>query len=745
MAPGFAGGQNAVVKPATEQRIVDPSDNGTIADGISHPITQADIDANTKWLGCGMATATGKTLTWNSGAKFLPAATDRNINFAGKDYMVNSVGKTIAGVATSLTLAIPASNAGAARWCIYSTGDQRDYVGLQEAIFKANAAPGSELINGQGWRSRELNVPCGKYLINKPLVVNRAIGLHIRAAQRMCVEIDQLSSNTAALVTNGLAYSHVEGVYFNCKGKSTTAACVDLDYDGEGHAGIALQANTFEDNLIGTSTYTFGIGLRIGKSGYMGSENLFLNNHFGGFTRRCIDIEDFNALGNSIIGGNILNCEGYGIYVYRGTVDILNTDFENGSPVTPTPQSGCDIKVMNSANDTINITGVRTESGCFVDSGNGMGLTIRGVLQTPGVYVWAANTGCSVFKGHLVVPPTTSTQYVGGTFVTESASGVTGPSEPKWTYTTVKDGDCTWLYIPLTFANSDGPTTIENIQSIGGSIRVPSNAAYPLTVRNSIFSHGDWLNPNSISPFAYPPYPIIAENNNVFPGGGANNGGPALSYGIASSVSKVIQDYPNESARTAPIVFSSGAGGVLDADSGIGPGRNPLSPTAIYPESILAVLSPTAVNSKLGRKDAFGPNRPGLDQDISAGRGTGTGPSGSIDFWTNAGGPGGATLNKLVKQARIDPLGNLSFTAGRGQHWNTQASNNDLAGKCTAASSKVCVINFSHLYSFAPTCIANDETNATPVKVMPSPASLVISTVSPTSDTFDYVCIGNPN
>src|SRR5262249_52901414 len=146
--------------------------------------------------------------------------------------------------------------------------------------------------------------------------------------------------------------SKVEGFYFNCKGTSTTAACFDLDYDGKARAGIALQANTLEDNLIATSTYTFGIGLRIGNSGYMGSENLFLNNHFSGFISRCVEIHDFNALGNSIIGGNVLNCSGDGIYVLRGTVDIFNTDFENGTPISMKPQRGCDIVVLNSANDT---------------------------------------------------------------------------------------------------------------------------------------------------------------------------------------------------------------------------------------------------------------------------------------------------------------------------------------------------------------------------------------------------------
>jgi hypothetical protein len=560
----------------------------------------------------------------------------------------------------------------------------------------------------------------------------------------MCVEIDQVSNNTSALLTNGLAYSKLEGLYLNCKGSSTTAACFDLDYDGKGRAGIALQGNTFEDNLIATSTYSFRIGLRVGNSGYMGSENLFLNNHFSGFLSQCVNLQDFNSLGNSIIGGNLLNCTGDGIYVYRGTVDIFNTDFENGTPVSATPQSGCDITVMNSANDTINITGGRTESGCFVSSGHGMGLTIRGVLQTPGVYVWAPRTECSVFKGHLVVPPTTSTQYIGGTFTTTSTSGRTGQEEPTWTYATIKDGECSWSYTPLVFVNTDGATIIENVQSIGGSIRVPSNAAYPLTVRNSIFSHADWLNPNLSPPFAYAAYPVIAENNNVYPGGGANNGGPALSYGIASPSSKVIQDYSNESARTGPIIFSSGARGVLDADAGIGPGRNPLNPASIYPEGILAVLSSKSVNVKLGRKDAYGTNQAGQDQDIAAGRSTGVGHSGSIDFWTNSAGPSGSQVNALVQQARIDPFGNFAFTAGRGQHWNTQAGNNDLAGKCTASSAKTCIVRFSHAYSFAPVCVASDETNVSGVRAASTTTSLAISTASPSSDTFNYVCVGNP-
>jgi hypothetical protein len=724
---------------------VNPQDYGTVADGLSHTITQSDIDGHKEWLGCGTAVSSGRNLTWVTGAKFLTALDGSEINFNGADYQVVTVGPPTAGVATTLTLKASAGSAGPKRWCMYSVGDQRDYIGLQEAIFASNAAPGSELSNGQGWKSRQLDVPCGKYQINKPLIINRGIGLNLLATQRMCVEVDQLSPSVGAVITNGLAYSNVQGFEFNCKGSSTTTACFDLDYDGKGEAGIALQANTFSNNVIGTSTYTFGIGLRIGNTGYMGSENLFLNNHFSGFRSRCVDIHDFNSLGNSIVGGNVIDCAGDGIYVYRGTVDILNTDFENGTPISHTPQTGCDIKVMNSANDTINITGGRTESGCFVESGNGMGVTIRGVLQTPVVYAWAANKECSTFKGNLVIPPTTSKQYIGGAFITNSTSGRTGESEPRWAYLTTLDGSCKWIYTPLTFADSDGPTTVENVQSIGGSIRVPPNATYALAVRNSVFSHADWLNPNDVSPFAYPPYPIILENNAVYPGGGANNGGPAASYSIAGPAARLIQDYSNQSERSAPIIFSSGARGVMDADSGIGPGRNPLSSTAMYPEDILAVLSPEVVNTKLGRRDAFGLNHPGRDQDIAAGRSTGAGEGGSINFWTNGSGSNGSTVNTLLKQARIDPVGNFTFTSGKGQHINAAAANNDFGGKCIAKASTECIVKFTHAYSFAPVCTASDENNPRPLKVTPSPASLVIVTAARSSDTFDYVCVGNPN
>jgi hypothetical protein len=89
--------------------------------------------------------------------------------------------------------------------------------------------------------------------------------------------------------------------------------------------------------------------------------------------------------------------------------------------------------------------------------------------------------------------------------------------------------------------------------------------------------------------------------------------------------------------------------------------------------------------------------------------------------------------------------GPFGFSGGKGQHFTTQAANNDHAGTCTAASATTCTVTFTTAYTSAPACVATDATNITTLKVTPSTTSLVITTTSSTSDVFDYVCVGNPN
>jgi hypothetical protein len=108
----------------------------------------------------------------------------------------------------------------------------------------------------------------------------------------------------------------------------------------------------------------------------MCSENLFMNCYFsrGGtipYTGSGLYIRNYNALGNTVIGGNIAQC-GYGIYVHAGSAPtIYGVGFQNytiwgGQPLC---YPGIDIYIENSAGDAYAISGCRSESDNFLKIG----------------------------------------------------------------------------------------------------------------------------------------------------------------------------------------------------------------------------------------------------------------------------------------------------------------------------------------------------------------------------------------
>jgi hypothetical protein len=155
--------------------------------------------------------------------------------------------------------------------------------------------------------------------------------------------------------TNGCGYSHFEGLYLESLGK--TAPVFDLDWDGS-KGGAALQSNTFLDLFFNGG----GIGVELGASGHMGSENIFINCFAMNQAIAGIKTSNFNALQNTVIGGNFQNCN-IGIWVSSGSApNIQAVGFQNSKL--------WDIRVDNSANDTLIAIGCRTESSNFVRLGN---------------------------------------------------------------------------------------------------------------------------------------------------------------------------------------------------------------------------------------------------------------------------------------------------------------------------------------------------------------------------------------
>jgi hypothetical protein len=164
-------------------------------------------------------------------------------------------------------------------------------------------------------------------------------------------------------------------------------------------------------------------GVDIGAGGYMGSENIFINCFWIYSVVAGLKTSNFNALQNTLVGGNLQACN-MGIWVSRGSICVIES-------VGFQLSKQWDIRVDNSANDTINIIGCRTESSNFVQVEN---------------FVHTYILGCSQIE-----------------------AGAPGYF--------LRPGGC--------------PTTVERCVSLNGQINLSADAR--LTVRGSSFGRKDWL------------------------------------------------------------------------------------------------------------------------------------------------------------------------------------------------------------------------------------------------------------
>jgi hypothetical protein len=115
-------------------------------------------------------------------------------------------------------------------------------------------------------------------------------------------------------------------------------------------------------------------GVDIGAGGYMGSENIFINCFWIYCAVAGLKTSNFNALQNTVVGGNFQACN-MGIWVSRGSVcAVESVGFQLSKQ--------WDLRVDNSANDTLNVIGCRTESSNFVQVENFVHAFIFGCSQT---------------------------------------------------------------------------------------------------------------------------------------------------------------------------------------------------------------------------------------------------------------------------------------------------------------------------------------------------------------------------
>ena len=299
------------------------------------------------------------------------------------------MGKT---VTSSSPTSPPSSIINAKTFGAVGDGITDDTAALQAAINAAFVVLGPHDPVSKAAGNQELYIPAGIYKITEPLKLNGTSGAIMRGAGRFTTQIVNATGSNV-FTTNGCQYSKFSDMLLQASG---SGVCFDLDWDGISFC--SAQSNEFNNIFFAGGAY----GLRIGNSGFMGSENVTLDCFFEGQTIAGLSTKNFNALQNTVVGGNFQNCA-IGIWVNVGSVpSIVSVGFQGSGTF--------DIKVDNSANDCVSIIGCRTESPNFakVVAANAFISACNQISATHGTFAavdvaFAEILGCTSIAGQLAL------------------------------------------------------------------------------------------------------------------------------------------------------------------------------------------------------------------------------------------------------------------------------------------------------------------------------------------------------
>lgn len=321
-------------------------------------------------------------------------------------------------------------------------------------------------------------LPPGQFNISSPLVLTKVRGGLLSGAGRFTTSITNVAGGSV-FVTNGFEYSRVQGMRIAGSGASTELFTLDWD----GSSGPALQSNTFSDIYFEGAAY----GVTIGKTGNMGSENLFLNCFFSGNTESGLKTLNFNALQNTVIGGNFQNC-GWAIHVAAGSVPIvMGVGFQGNDQ---------DIVVQGAVFDTYLISGCRTESANFFRNvQNTVNCVVQGCNQlssTAGLFIQTYGNicldGCYSQNGQLSGVPNSKwnlrvNRFGRSDFFISDIGSMIIDGEP---ITTLHDHSVDY---DSSFTLDDSfayPSIIEPNSASGVTITIPPNSSVAIPVGTSL-------------------------------------------------------------------------------------------------------------------------------------------------------------------------------------------------------------------------------------------------------------------
>ena len=263
-----------------------------------------------------------------------------------------------------------------------------DYPSLQAAANVAFGPVESPHGTANVLSNKVLYIPNGVYtppFSGAPVLDLRYLhGGHIVGSGRDTTRLRQNVAGVPVIRTNGCGYSHFGGFLLEGSPESTI---LDLNWDGTA-GGPALQSNSFED----VSFLNGNNGIDIGRSGFMGSENSFLNCYWQSQTNAGFRTLNANALQQTILGGNFQNCA-RGIWVQAGSVPVVNgTGFQLSQYA--------DIQIEQTPSNKMSVVGCRTESLNFIINNGGHGMHVSACTQRSNGagYFFAATGGQHVLS-----------------------------------------------------------------------------------------------------------------------------------------------------------------------------------------------------------------------------------------------------------------------------------------------------------------------------------------------------------
>ena len=505
--------------------------------------------------------------------------------------------------------------------------------------------------------NKELHFGNGVFTFTGEVYLRSVQGGKITGAGRFATKINQTAA-APAFRTNGMAYTRISDMIIT--GTVATTVLFDLDWDNTG--GVALQSNTFENVYFKGSNVVIN-GVRIGETGFMGSENLFINCFWETFDYG-INIRNFNALQNTLIGGNIQGCRLRGVLVFRGSCMLYSVGFQNDLGATGSDQvtlGGWDVEFQNSANDVSVIDGCRSESLRLCQASNNHNVQIRTCSIVPSrVGTWAANTAYTLNQIR------TGTEAGGdGRPYKCTTAGTSGATEPTWPGTgTIADGTVVW-----TIFNYDvvvGVPHLENCILPYGQVLYANNSSQCVLIRNN-FTRPDFM---SGSPF---------QNNDNSPLLLRNQVNWSYQSGAAQGQT------PERSGDYAPTqaVDLGAAGAVLfrkNSSLQVGFSRGRSDPFDEFQNSV-------AIYGALSARIASGANQAGRDIYVAGGPGTGTGAGGKVVLMVAPAGSAGSTVNTFADAAYVnvdksfEPLNSIKFPTATTAQLNDITATVNTTGK----------------------------------------------------------------